>query len=437
VGKWSRTLLGDVVIHQKGFAFKSSDYRSSGDPIVRVSNFTDRSINMAACNFLQPENLAQYSDFIIRTGDTVIATVGSWPNNLASVVGKVIRVPHAADGALLNQNAVRLRGRSHLDQGFLFYILKTEDFQNYIIGTAQGSANQASITLKDIFGFEFLLPPLAEQCRISSIFGSLDDKIELNRRINETLESIARAIFKSWFVDFDPVRAKAEGRDTGLPKHIADLFPDSFMDSELGEIPKGWTVGRLGNVLQQRVERCAPSSETAAQPYVPIDCISSKSLFLTESKPGLEAQSSLTRFYKGDLLFGAMRPYFHKVCIAPFTGTTRTTAFVLYPVVRDDFSFATLILHNTDTIDYATRHSTGSTIPYAVWPSSLQDMPISLPLVKVRSAYDRVVRPILDRIPERYFEHRTLTDIRDTLLPKLISGELRIKNAEKFLEKRL
>jgi type I restriction enzyme S subunit len=318
------------------------------------------------------------------------------------------------------------------DERFAYYFLKYFDFQIYNSGSAQPSLNR-----NFIHPIPVAVPPLSEQRAIADILGTLDDKIELNRRMNETLEGIARAIFKSWFVDFNQVRAKAEGRDTGMPKHIADLFPDSFVDSELGEIPKGWTVGRLGNVLQQRVERCAPSSETAAQPYVPIDCISSKSLFLTESKPGLEAQSSLTRFYKGDLLFGAMRPYFHKVCIAPFTGTTRTTAFVLYPVVRDDFSFATLILHNTDTIDYATRHSTGSTIPYAVWPSSLQDMPISLPLVKVRSAYDRVVRPILDRIPERYFEHRTLTDIRDTLLPKLISGELRIKNAEKFLEKRL
>ena len=84
------------------------------------------------------------------------------------------------------------------------------------------------------------MPPITEQRAIAHILGTLDDKIELNRRMNETLEGIARAIFKSWFVDFDPVRAKAEGRDTGLPKHIADLFPDSFVDSELGEIPKGW-----------------------------------------------------------------------------------------------------------------------------------------------------------------------------------------------------
>jgi len=225
-----------------------------------------------------------------------------------------------------------------------------------------------------------------------------------------------------------------EGRHPGLPKPLADLYPDSLEDSQLGEIPKGWAVGKLGDLLAQRVERCVASSETAARPYVPIDCISSKSLFLTESKPGEEAQSSLAKFYKGDLLFGAMRPYFHKVCIAPFDGTTRTTAFVLFPRAKEDFAFATLLLHHPDTIDYAMRHSTGSTIPYAVWSSSLEEMPVIVPPSEVRRAFDGVVRPILDRIPEPHFQNKTLAALRDALLPKLISGELPVKDAERIVE---
>jgi type I restriction enzyme S subunit len=284
-----------------------------------------------------------------------------------------------------------------------------------------------------IEGLDIPAPGLQEQKAIAHILGTLDDKIELNRRMNETLEAMARALFKSWFVDFDPVRAKAEGRDPGLPKHIADLFPYSFEDSGLGEIPKGWKVGRLGDVLAQRVERCVPSPETEARPYVPIDCISSKSLFLTESKPGNEAQSSLTKFYKGDLLFGAMRPYFHKVCIAPFDGTTRTTAFVLFPRAKKDFTFATLLLHHPDTIDYATRHSTGSTIPYAVWSGSLEEMPVLLPSSEVRTIFDVVLRPILDRIPESHFQKMSLAALRNALLPKLISGELPIEHAERYI----
>ncbi|MBD3368245.1 MAG: restriction endonuclease subunit S [Candidatus Eisenbacteria bacterium] len=154
-----------------------------------------------------------------------------------------------------------------------------------------------------------------------------------------------------------------------------------------------------------------------------------------DSKPGEEAKTSLTRFYKGDLLFGAMRPYFHKVCIAPFDGATRTTAFVLYAKQRADFGFAVLLLHRPETIDFATNHSTGSTIPYAVWANSMETMPVVLPPHHVRIAVNDLTAGILDRIQEPYFECRTLAALRDTLLPKLISGELRVRDAEKFIKR--
>src|SRR5258708_4746790 len=120
-----------------------------------------------------------------------------------------------------------------------------------------------------------------------------------------------------------------------------------------------------------------------------------------------------------------MRPYFHKVCIAPFNGTTRTTAFVLFPARVADFAYAIILMHDPETIDYATQHSTGSTIPYAAWGDSLENMPIVLPPANVRAAFGRLMRPLLERIPTRYFEVRALTALRDTLLPKLISGEVR------------
>ena len=319
------------------------------------------------------------------------------------------------------------------DPHYYFYYLQSPHGRAAIRSIVEQGAGASGIRGSDLQTLNVQWRPLLEQHAIAHILGTLDDKIELNQRMNETLGAMAQDIFKSWFVDFDPVRAKAAGRDPGLTKPIADLFPDSFEHSELGEIPKGWRVGRLGDLLEQRVERCVASPETADLPYVPIDCISPKSLFLTGSKPGSEAQSSLTKFYKGDLLFGAMRPYFHKVCITPFDGTTRTTVFVLFPRRKEDFAFATLLLHHPDTIDYATRHSTGSTIPYAVWSRSLEDMPVIIPPSALRKGFDGIVRPILVRIPEPHFENRTLAALRDTLLPKLISGELRVKDAEQFI----
>ncbi len=286
-----------------------------------------------------------------------------------------------------------------------------------------------NLSRERLFGFPLRLPEPAEQRAIAHILGTLDDKIELNRRMSHTLEAMARALFKSWFVDFDPVRAKAEGRDPGLPEPIADLFPARMVESELGEIPEGWEEGTLGDVLTQRVDRCAPSDETRSRPYVPIECIAPRSLLLADSRPGEDAQSSLVKFGKGDLLFGAMRPYFHKVCIAPFDGTTRTTVFVLQPHAPEESAFAAMLLHDHKTIEYATSHSTGSTIPYAVWQGSLDTMPSVIPPTQVRAVFERLVRPLLDRIQLHFFEIHTLAALRDALLPKLISGELLVPNA--------
>jgi len=191
-------------------------------------------------------------------------------------------------------------------------------------------------------------------------------------------------------------------------------------------------VGTLGDVVNQRVERVDPSATTAAMPYLPIECISAKCLLLSDKRPGKEAQSSLTRFYVDDILVGAMRPYFHKVCIAPFDGTTRTTAFVLKPHTQSDWAYAVLLLHREETIEFATRHSTGSTIPYARW-DSLRSMPIVIPSENLRAAFQERCSMILRRIAGMHATNATLAALRDTLLPKLISGELRIADAERIV----
>jgi type I restriction enzyme S subunit len=288
--------------------------------------------------------------------------------------------------------------------------------------------------------------------------GSLDDKIELNRRMNATLEGMAQALFKSWFVDFDPVIDNALAAGNPIPDELAPRaevrknalangtanreaakpFPAAFHETEsMGWIPKGWEVSSLGDILQQRVERVKPSTETAAIPYVPIECISPHSLFLENTKDGIEAQSSLTKFHKGDILFGAMRPYFHKVCIAPFDGTTRTTAFVLSSKNDSDWAFGAALANEESTIEYATLHSEGSTIPYAKWRNSLERMPIILPPSGLRSEFGGKVAALLNAISPKFYQNVALTELRDTLLPKLISGELRIPEAEQLIEKTL
>ena len=139
-----------------------------------------------------------------------------------------------------------------------------------------------------------------------------------------------------------------------------------------------------------------------------------------------EARSSLTTFEAGDILFGAMRPYFHKVAIAPFVGTTRTTVFVLRPLRSQDWTYTALLLNQDTTVEFATRTSRGSTIPYAVWDGVLSEMPVVVPPTDHRDEFDTVARPLLTWVQSIGFEQQSLAGLRDSLLPRLISGEIRV-----------
>ena len=233
------------------------------------------------------------------------------------------------------------------DPRFAYYFLQQFDFKRFNSGSAQPSLNRNFIHPAPIN-----VAPLNEQRAIAALLGALDDKIELNRRIAETLEGMARALFKSWFVDFDPVRAKAEGRATGLSEDLAALFPDRLGDDGL---PEGWSMDRLGSIVTNVIRRTQPGASTASKAYIPIDAIRARCLTAVDIRPGSEAQSSLIEFDKDDILFGAMRLYFHKVCLAPSEGTTRTTVFVLRPYHACDLAYSLFLLSEETTIEFATQ----------------------------------------------------------------------------------
>lgn len=435
-GEWRKARLGDLVAYQKGFAFKSSDYRTSGHPIVRVSNFTDRSINMAECSYLSPYDVSQYSAYELNYRDVVLATVGSWPTNPASVVGKSISVPKCAHRALLNQNAVRLRAKDDLDQVFLFYRLRNEDFQIYLVGTAQGSASQASITLNDIFRFEFPLPPLAEQRAIAHILGTLDDKIELNRRMNETLEAIARAIFKSWFVDFDPVRAKANGeppesicRRLRLTPDLLALFPDRFVDSELGEIPEGWEVKPFSETVQI-IGGGTP--KTSVSEYwggdIPwfsvVDAPAESDVFV------IDTEKKITQTGLDD---SSARILSAGTTIISARGTVGKVALVGVPMAMNQSCYGLRGLDGGSFFTYYATRELVSTLKQhshgAVFDTITRNTFAGVSVVTfqpVVTAFETVVTPLMEKIKANSVQGRTLAELRDTLLPKLLSGELRV-----------
>jgi type I restriction enzyme, S subunit len=437
---WKTLHLGDCVTYQKGFPFKSADYRTSGHPIVRVSNFSDRSIDLSECTHLSHDEAPQYEAYELRFLDVVIATVGSWPTNPDSVVGKCICVPKKAEGTLLNQNAVRLRAKSDIDQRFLFYVLKRPDFQTYIVGNAQGSASQASITLNDIFGFKFQCPRLGEQKAIANVLGALDDKIELNRRMNATLEAMARALFQSWFVDFDPVRAKVDGRKpVGIDAATAALLPATFQKSHFGPIPKGWEIITLSDLTSCICRGIGPSYlEAGGTCVLNQKCVRGHRVDFTKSRRHDSTKKSVDgrALQVHDILvnstgmgtLGRVAQLFH----LPEPTTVDSHITIVRANSDTDALFLGLALTGRENeIEALGEGSTGQT---ELSRTRLGELKIIAPPPSIQRAFGAVVRPLLLSISENAKQTHSLANLRDTLLPKLLSGEIRVSAAEKFVE---
>src|SRR5690606_18405054 len=309
-----------------------------------------------------------------------------------------------------------------VDARFLYYALSQFDFAEIAQGTAL-----PYLTVASLAALEFDVPSPEEQRAIAHILGTLDDKIELNRRMSETLEAMARALFKSWFVDFDPVRAKAEGRDPGLPQPLADLFPARLVDSELGEIPEGWEVGTLGGVAKSPRRSLRPhdiSSDTAyfALEYMPRRCIAWSGW---GSGDGIE--SNKFEFKRGEILFGKLRPYFHKVGVAPVDGVCSTDIVVVAPKLPIWFGFVLAHASSDAFVEYTNAGSTGTKMPRTSW-TDMARYAVAMPSDDVASAFNLYIHAISEEIIARIHESKSLAQLRDNLLPKLISGELRVSS---------
>ncbi|WP_413375571.1 restriction endonuclease subunit S [Paenibacillus taichungensis] len=186
---WEVERLGDLIDYKKGYAFQSNDYIEKGVPIVRVSDFKDKSIDITSCYYIAENQAQEYSQYKLKTNDIIISTVGSWPNNPLSIVGKVVIVPELANNSLLNQNAVRLRSKK-TGNLFLYYRLIEKDFSDFVISGAQGSANQASVTLEHLFNFNITVPSSKVGSKLEFIFNILNENIMIKRKVNYFLESL-------------------------------------------------------------------------------------------------------------------------------------------------------------------------------------------------------------------------------------------------------
>jgi len=328
---------------------------------------------------------------------------------IGATIGKICLT---TEKSLTNQqiNSVVVDTTRH-DPFFVYYLLST--YAEAVKGIAGGAATP--IVNKTSFeNIEVVVPPLPTQQKIAAILSAYDDLIENNLRRIKILEDMAQNLYREWFVKFR------------FPGHQHARF----IDSPLGRIPERWEVKKLDQVVAFQNKGTEAGEHLSDRVYFPIDCIPRKSLAISETGSWKDAQSSLHLFDAGDILFGAMRPYFHKVVVAPFKGVTRKTCFVFKCALLEYHAFAALTLFQDSTVSFANAHSKGATIPYAVWPHSMDGMPVVVPASEQSEKFEDAVGPMIARIGTMFFQNTTLRRTRDLLLPRLISGEVDVSELD-------
>ena len=357
-------------------------------------------------------------------GDILFSTVGS--------IAEVVIVK--SEICCIAQNLIGLRAKNALlDHDYLYYFLANPKTKSLLLSLDISSV-QPSIKVPHLLAIEISYPNLGAQKRIAELLASLDDRIALLSETNATLEAIAQALFKSWFVDFDPVHARARGEQpAGLAPEVAALFPDCFEESALGKIPKGWDVGVLGDVAETSRKQIKPEQLSAETLYVGLEHIPRKQLGLDSWGTAGELASAKSAFERNDILFGKLRPYFHKVVIAPFEGVCSTDILVCKAKQTAYHHYVAMHLFSDELIAYADRLSNGAKMPRINW-KDLAAYEVTIPPSEVAEQFYILIEPMIARMLANVEQAQTLANLRDTLLPRLISGQLRLSDAEQQLK---
>lgn len=434
--EWSKASLGEVVDLLTGFPFKSAEF--SDDPtnprLLRGDNVVQGAFRWDGVKHWPKDRVEGLASYSLRAGDVIVAMDRPWIEaGLKRAMVRDSDVP-----ALLVQRVSRLRAADDdvLDQGFLRYLIDDPTFTEYILAVQTGTS-VPHISGAQIKGYEFDLPPLPEQRAIARVLGGLDDKIEMNRRMNRTLEDLARGLFRSWFVDFDPVTRNGSAK---VPTAPHGLFPKRLVDSPLGPIPEGWRVGTVGELCDLSKAQVNPGEhpteafdhysipafDDGRRPAVETGAAIKSNKFTVQ--PGCLLLSKLNpktpRVWLPDLQSGrrAISSTEFMVCV-PRKSTGATRAILFGVVTSDAF-----------TDDFATLVTGTSNSHQRVRPGDLLRFEIVIPLQDAMAAADLIMAPWLERVAANIRESQSLAALRDALLPQLLSGEIRLREAERIME---
>ncbi len=436
---WSLVSIADLIEQNQadlqtgpfGTMLHASAYKPNGTPVVAVKNIADNRLDHTDIPHIDATTVNRLSRYQLITGDILFGRKGA--------VERRALVRTNETGWVQGSDCIRLRFLTpEIDALFVSYVLGSPQYRSWIIRNAHG-ATMPSLN-QDIIGrIPLPLPPLPEQHAIARILGALDDKIELNRRMNATLEAMAQAIFRSWFVDFDPVRAMAEGRQPeGMDEETAALFPDAFETVDGREVPEGWGLMPLSEVCEKIFSGGTPNTKNSDYWNGDIPWLSSgetRNRYITATEKTitqLGVSNSSTRFVRSGATViasagqGHTRGQTSLLAIDCYINQSVVAVIADSKQISDLYLFFDLSRRYNEFRQISDSHSSRGSLT----TKALAHLDLVVPSPDLVSKFSQVVKPIIEKGIMNLEESRTLAAIRDTLLPKLISGEIRVNIEE-------
>ncbi len=422
--EWQRVEIGQLAKLRSGFPFKSSDWKDSGVPVIKIANVKGGRIIPDGCGFVSTEVASKSAEWYTRTGDVLIAMTG--------YVGEVAQVK-PGESYLINQRVGRFdfTPNAEVEPTYFFYHLLHPDTRAEMEGVARGSA-QPNLSAGDAHKIRIGFPPLAVQREIAVTLGALDDRITLLRETNATLEAIAQALFKSWFVDFDPVRAKMEGRaPEGMDEATAALFPDAFEASEFGLVPRGWnrcSVYDLATYINGAAYKAfEPNSQKRGFPIIKIAELKAG---VTEQTAYSDVQMPDKYFIEtGDILFswsGNPDTSIDTFVWSHSPAWLNQHIFRVLPNNPHERSYLLQLLRHLKPVFAELARNKQTTGLGHVTVSDMKRLTVAKPSIELLKQFHFTVAAVHQRIFSSMQQAQILATLRDTLLPRLISGQLRL-----------
>jgi len=408
---WKLTSVFDLARWKNGLAYKKINFSHGGKPVIKIAE-----LKAGVTEVTRYTEDDFDKNLLVKSGDMLF----SWSGNPDTSID-VYRWD-GPDG-WLNQHIYKVTAAQGISKEFLFYLLRWMRPRFAEIARNKQTTGLGHVTLQDFRDMHVRIPDSEEQKAIVGIVEPIQKKIDLNRKINITLQEIIRELYRYWFIHFGPTRAKLEGKEPYTKNEIWDMFPEKF-DKEGN--PKGWRSGKLEEIATTKKEVINPQSIDAETPYIGLKHMPKNSVALGEWGEAREVSSGKLVFDIGDFLFGKLSPNSHKAGQAPVSGICSTDIIVICPKEKEWEGYIIACISGKDFIVNADKTSTGTIMPRTSW-KTIARYPIAIPPKRLGKAFNEIVAPQLESIRANIHESRSLKKTLNMLLAKLMSGEIQIK----------